>query len=225
MVYVRRGELACRTDWDHDLWEPRETVERVERSGIDWAGPWRTDQQAESVAEPSFVPPNPPHFPPDWSLDDLSVPAGYTKAPALDGQSGHTEPFPHIPPAATERRSVDELGESDAPFEAAIDDVPPDAQEILAALPRICRTCRDFRPTGDARFGWCANPYAFAERTLVHAESLACASSMGSWWVPTDDWWLQRADISHHGQPTPHVDQFLRELLQQRQERRRRATS
>ncbi|MCS7051629.1 MAG: hypothetical protein NZL87_08455 [Thermomicrobium sp.] len=74
--------------------------------------------------------------------------------------------------------------------------------------------------------GWCNNSFAFPERTMVHAETLACAGTIGSWWLPSDEWWLRQADISHHGQPTPHVDAFLRQLLRERQqERRRRASS
>jgi hypothetical protein len=44
---------------------------------------------------------------------------------------------------------------------------------------------------------------------MVHPDELACASTIGVWWVANDDWWLQRADISHHGCPTPSVDQHL----------------
>jgi hypothetical protein len=141
------------------------------------------------------------------------------------GQSGETEPFPLFSEDPAARAPAHGSEFEELSFESVVDDVPPDAQEILAALPRLCRTCRDFRPTGDGRTGWCANPYAFPERQQVQADSLACASTLGSWWLPSDDWWLQRADISHHGQPTPHVDEFLRQLLSERQSRRRRASS
>ncbi len=224
MVYVRRGELACRTGWDQDLWEPRATEERPALSVI--TGSWHhhtdTPELPSSSAE---LPPSPPADRLFSSLRTGDAPPITPDLHQTGGlgsrkeQSGETQPLPLVDQAEP-NESMDFTEEPPA------GDVPPDAQAVLDALPRICRTCRDFRPTGDGRTGWCANSYAFPQRTLVRADQLACYGTLGSWWLPSDDWWLQQADISHHGQPTPHVDEFLRQLLTERQqERRRRASS
>jgi hypothetical protein len=87
---------------------------------------------------------------------------------------------------------------------------PPDLLPRVAPdLPRICRTCRDFRPTEGGERGWCTNPWAFSHRRMVDADELPCLTSIGCWWLPNDDVWLEKADISAHGQPTPLVDQWL----------------
>jgi hypothetical protein len=44
---------------------------------------------------------------------------------------------------------------------------------------------------------------------MVDADELPCLTSIGCWWLPNDDVWLEKADISAHGQPTPLVDQWL----------------
>lgn len=77
-------------------------------------------------------------------------------------------------------------------------------------LPQVCRTCRDFRPSVDGQRGWCANRWAFPERTLVGEDDPApCATAIGSWWASVDDVWLVAADISDHGRPTPLMDRFF----------------
>lgn len=57
---------------------------------------------------------------------------------------------------------------------------------------------------------------------MVQADDLACDRTIGAWWVPADDWWLQKADIAHHGRPTPIVDEYLHRLLAERSQARRR---
>ncbi|MDI3339225.1 MAG: hypothetical protein QJR03_01710 [Sphaerobacter sp.] len=57
---------------------------------------------------------------------------------------------------------------------------------------------------------------------MVDANALACESTIGTWWVPADDWWLQKADIAHHGRPTPIVDEYLHRLLEERTSGRKR---
>jgi hypothetical protein len=84
--------------------------------------------------------------------------------------------------------------------------------QIPLNVEQCCRTCRDFRPSGNGERGWCNNPYAFEKRQEVDAASLACRGAFGSWWAPTDDWWMERADISHHASPTPLVDEMIDEL-------------
>jgi hypothetical protein len=104
----------------------------------------------------------------------------------------------------------------------AIDVHPPDRPlpEQLSCLVPRCGTCRDFRPADGGERGWCNNHFAFDHRRMVQPDELACASTIGVWWVANDDWWLQRADISHHGCPTPAVDEHLgRTLANQTQAR------
>lgn len=222
MVLVRRSELACRTGWDQDLWEPRETVERPPFTVL--TSSWSSgNDELSAPREESGVTEATRLSPSRSSVDELAPPLSQ-HLPSLrseqTGRSGETEPFPVL-------ESVEGASADTDDTVTMTDEVAPEAQDLLAKLPRICRTCRDFRSTGDGRFGWCQNPFAFAERMLVDGETLACASTLGSWWVPSDDWWLRQVDISHHGQPTPHVDEFLRQLLEERQQnqRRRRASS
>ena len=76
-----------------------------------------------------------------------------------------------------------------------------------ADLPRICRACRDYRPSADGQRGWCANAWAFTHRRLVHEDDVApCHSTIGDWWAPVDDVWLVAADVSSHGRATPLLD-------------------
>lgn len=76
-------------------------------------------------------------------------------------------------------------------------------------LPRICRTCRDYRPSADGRRGWCANRWAFTNLRMVQDdEPVPCDSSIGDWWVAVDDVWLVAADVSAHGRATPLLDRM-----------------
>jgi hypothetical protein len=81
--------------------------------------------------------------------------------------------------------------------------------EIAPDVPRMCQTCRDFRPADSGARGWCTNKWAFSHRRMVDADELPCETSVGCWWLPHDDVWLATADVSRHGQPTPLVDQWL----------------
>jgi hypothetical protein len=87
---------------------------------------------------------------------------------------------------------------------------PIDEADRLRTMPRCCATCRDFKPVGDGSRGWCENPYAFTERRMVESGQLSCRSSFGSWWLPTDDVWLERADTTYHSRPTPILDEITR---------------
>ncbi len=90
-------------------------------------------------------------------------------------------------------------------------------------LPRVCRTCRDFRPAEGGTRGWCANQWAFSHRRVVAAEDATpCESSFGSWWLPVDEVWAGGVDVASHGQPTPLLDAFLPQHRDEpRRERRR----
>jgi hypothetical protein len=79
--------------------------------------------------------------------------------------------------------------------------------EVAPHLPRICRTCRDFRPAEGGERGWCTNEWAFTHRRMVaQAEEAPCTTSLGSWWLPADEVWSAVVDVSGHGQPTPILD-------------------
>jgi len=136
-------------------------------------------------------------------------------------QSGETEPF-YLPEGAATARQDGPPGVP-GEWDGASEEPPVQITGTgLPSIPQCCRTCRDYRPIGDGSQGWCGNPYAFPERTRVSADDLACYSSLGSWWLPSDDWWLQQADISHHGMPTPNVDEYLRQLQAEQEATRRR---
>ena len=89
---------------------------------------------------------------------------------------------------------------------------PLDETAWVAGIPRCCDTCREFHRDATGKRGYCRSPYAFGSRTMVESDQLACRSSIGVWWLPSDDAWLERADISHHTRPTPYLDAILAEL-------------
>jgi hypothetical protein len=99
----------------------------------------------------------------------------------------------------------------------ALDVDPVDSSQRLPGVPRCCGTCRDFRRDEDGEQGWCANPHAFAQRRMVQSSELACRSSIGVWWLPHDELWLEHADITHHGRPTPLMDDLGRYLMRNKQ--------
>jgi len=248
MVLVRKNELACQTGWDNDLWEPREGIVHGtihdDSSALIAEVPSQqlqhrdvSKQQTASVlsttvaselpsaslastaagqtttAESSPQKQRAQHLRPSTHPTDTGKTVG-TDAISARHQSGLTEPLPQL-----DLEDQEAVTEAHRPEEPLLDEPIPPA---LSNLPRCCRTCRDFRPIGDGTTGWCANAFAFPERTKVAANALPCASSLGSWWAPHDEWWLEQADISHHGRPTPNVDEYLRQLLAARDSARTR---
>jgi hypothetical protein len=143
---------------------------------------------------------------------------------AASGTNGRTDPKstrlpgnrqPSAPSPPAEKDPVDrssQFGRSPRHARDVTVDVrdPIDRVEFVRAIPRCCRTCREFRPVDDGDRGWCASLYAFRERTMVKSDELACRSSIGVWWLPHDDTWLEHADTSHHARPTPLLDDLLR---------------
>lgn len=98
----------------------------------------------------------------------------------------------------------------------------PAGLNLAAHLPRICRTCRDFRPAENGDRGWCANQWAFSHRRMVDAdERTPCEGVLGNWWLPVDEVWSEAADVSSHGQPTPLLDAWLPQPQQKEPARRR----
>jgi hypothetical protein len=117
--------------------------------------------------------------------------------------------------AATWTPEIDETESSNAPPELAESEALPDWYR--ADLPRICRTCRDYRPSAEGQRGWCANSWAFTHRRLVLDDDPApCQSAIGDWWLPVDDVWLVAADVSAHGRATPLLDRLTAKADQQR---------
>jgi hypothetical protein len=94
---------------------------------------------------------------------------------------------------------------------SALEADPIDNVIDLHSVPRCCGTCRDFKRIDESGRGWCTNGHAFPERRMVESDGLACRSSIGVWWLPHDELWLERADTTHHGRPTPMLDGMSRE--------------
>ncbi len=144
------------------------------------------------------------------------------------GRSGWTEPFSVAAPASSPVAHPPVRAEAlpvvdDEPHPVKSVPAPPVNPPVSARqspMKECCATCRDFRPAEGGQRGWCNNPYAFDHRQMVEKNDLACRSTIGSWWIASDDWWMQRADITHHGRPTPIVDDLLRQLLNWRAQRR-----
>jgi hypothetical protein len=134
------------------------------------------------------------------------------------GRSGWTEPFETAvrPTSAPDESPVQPQAEAAPSVRSNDVSVKFSPSPQLASVPQCCGTCRDFRPAEGGERGWCNNQYAFDHRRMVQRNELACRSTIGMWWIPSDDWWQQQADISHHGRPTPVVDDLLRQLLDAR---------
>ncbi len=95
---------------------------------------------------------------------------------------------------------------------------PVDSATRTRNIPHCCATCRDFRPIGSGTTGWCANPHAFDSRRMVESGDLACRSSIGSWWLPNDDVWLDHADTTYHSRPTPLLDELRKPEIERERE-------
>lgn len=107
---------------------------------------------------------------------------------------------PETPPAsssqransAPESRPAENRARSAQTSPLAID--PINEHPRAKDLPHCCGSCRDFIPEGDGTSGRCKNAYALATPHMVKSDELACRSSIGVWWLPRDDAWLERAD-------------------------------
>jgi hypothetical protein len=130
-------------------------------------------------------------------------------------QSGVTEPF-EVESEAPETFGVPEVEEhAEAQHSSATEEDEANAPvqlPMLQASNACCRNCRDFLPAKTGHGGWCNNPFAFEQRQSVSGDKVACQGSFGSWWSPSDDWWMERADIAHHSAPTPLIDNLIRQI-------------
>ena len=123
---------------------------------------------------------------------------------------------PRTSTSYTRARSIVHAG-APSPAPAPFEVDPIDLSRDLKTVRRCCATCRDFKQVGDGRTGWCNNPYAFSERRMVQSNEIACRSSLGVWWLPHDDLWLEYADTTHHGRPTPLMDDMVSAVPEDRQ--------
>ncbi len=135
------------------------------------------------------------------------------QAPAIEHLPG--SPFVHIDGLDREASATRDAfaAPATAPGPASPSGISPlDESAWVAGIPRCCDTCREFRRDPSGKQGYCGSPYAFASRTMVKSDQLACRSSFAVWWLPNDDIWLEKADISHHTRPTPYLDAILDDL-------------
>lgn len=144
---------------------------------------------------------------------------------------GDVRPRVEPPPAIDERPTARSTGAgntvpggiaTELPSPYAVD--PIDLSRDLKSVRRCCATCRDFKQVGDGRSGWCNNAYAFSEKRMVQSNEIACRSSLGVWWLPHDDLWLEYADTTHHGRPTPLLDDMVGAVSSGRQETEQRSS-
>lgn len=90
---------------------------------------------------------------------------------------------------------------------------PPSPTTLWDDIPRCCRTCRDFRPAeAGGRGGWCTNKWAFRHRRMVDIDQLTCETTIGDWWLPTDDAWQDDFDVGRHALATPLMDRWFGRL-------------
>ncbi|MEX1159100.1 MAG: hypothetical protein WEC79_09250 [Thermomicrobiales bacterium] len=141
---------------------------------------------------------------------------GHHARPSIHGSAVPVETRREPPPAVDPRPTTwftgaghpgapQDSSDVATPFEVD----PIDLSRDLQTVRRCCATCRDFKQIGDGKTGWCNNPYAFSERRMVQSNEIACRSSFGVWWLPHDDLWLEHADTTHHGRPTPLLDDLV----------------
>ncbi len=79
--------------------------------------------------------------------------------------------------------------------------------DIGNGVAKCCLTCRSFQPGDEAGRGWCMNSWAATYRQMVNADTLACQSSIGNWWIAADTTWIPPSDSI---QPrTPRTDRLV----------------
>lgn len=133
--------------------------------------------------------------------DDLAEADAGEALPTWDAEHALSAHETSARPAG--EQALSEQSTNGAPAEAAL------PAWFRTDLPRVCRTCRDYRPSSEGERGWCANAWAFTHRRLVQEDDAApCAASFGDWWAPVDDVWLVAADVSSHSRATPLLDQL-----------------
>lgn len=143
---------------------------------------------------------------PDWDKDVVDDEGEYLSTEAADAYDPLDEPEYFEAEEALHIADFDDAAEYGFDDDLDIGDT---AVHVAPDVPRMCKTCRDFRPADNGERGWCNNSWAFSHRRMVDADELPCESSLGCWWLPHDDLWLATADAAAHSEPTPLVDQWL----------------
>ena len=183
-----------------------------------------------------------PEFDHDDDLEDMPLPSSSARwrwnrrpEPGTLSDPNHAEvpvvrfeqevPDPHVDEASIPNGDEFHLepsgSEGNDPRAAVI--------SIWADVPRVCRTCRDFRPAETGERGWCTNKWAFSHRRMVDADECPCETSIGHWWLPVDGAWQGEPDLTVLGEPTPLMDKYFgrpgvvreEELLERRRRRSR----
>lgn len=132
-----------------------------------------------------------------WRLDDTS---DFSDAPDshrndLDERGGS---LPDIAADSFDLRDIIERGGELMDMRV---DIAPD-------IPRACRTCRSFRSADGGARGWCTNEWAFTHRRMVNEDDVACETTIGSWWLPDDRYWMAE-DLDYWSDATPRMDAFM----------------
>jgi hypothetical protein len=143
------------------------------------AAPWQ-DEHPATYAEPAY--------------------AAEAREETVPARGGDIAQLPPLPYDADEEGGEDYLLADSTFGEREEEDLGP------ARIPRICETCRYLRPGVNGPT--CGAVYAQTYMRLIDLQRLSCASSIGAWWLPSDEYWESRVDISHHGDPTPLLDQY-----------------
>jgi hypothetical protein len=176
---LHRREAAARGELRRD--DDLQAWETQPESGV-WPEPaaWPESEEAVAYAEPARV---------DHLRDELIPP-----------RTSHVVELPPFPYDADEEGGEDYLLADSVIGEREEDDLG------LSRVPRICETCRYLRP--GANGPTCGAVYAQTYMRIIDLQRLSCASSIGAWWLPSDEYWESRVDISHHGDPTPLLEQY-----------------
>lgn len=116
-------------------------------------------------------------------------------------------------PAASRRRYVEEPAFDIRDFVDQDKDLLDMRVQIAPDIPRACETCRNFRPSESGGRGWCTNDFAFTHRQMVNANDMPCQSSIGCWWLPSDDAWMPSEDLAARDNPTPLTDRLIARRL------------
>jgi hypothetical protein len=177
------------------------------------------DANVADELERRTVPPR-PHRP--WELPTRTVASESDPAPPISfgatlavdpvGLDDPTAAMPAdvLPSTGVEDTMIDRPPIVEQEPLPTTDEVLEWSHGLAPDLPRVCRTCRDFRPSEGGERGWCANEWAFKHPRMVHGnDEMPCESTLGSWWLPVDDVWLRLGDVSSHGQPTARLDRLV----------------
>ena len=176
---------------EHPALQQREPLGDGQRAGAleddvdSYASPWG---EPEGTGQPDDAP----------SVRTASSPADAVRT--LDADE--LRPWSYVEPRRGRPSDVDQR-ETARP-------APPSATKLWDDLARCCRTCRDFRPAeAGGQGGWCTNRWAFRHRRMVDVDQLTCETTIGDWWLPTDDAWQDDFDVGRHALATPLMDKWF----------------